>query len=419
MSKSHRLDQRELTALVKYSAISFIQTQRGDGESLITALRAASLRPWPDETGKTYSIRTLEDWWYTHRHGGFAALHPAHRSDRGFCRTLSAECAQWIIQQITQTPGIALKVQYSRWLKEGRCLPSLTTVYRFLRREGYDGAALRRGRLEHGPTKAFEAPFVNDLWMVDFSPGPVLRSGSALIKTQLCVVLDDHSRLITYAAYYPAADTNAFHQSLKEAVLRRGIPLKLYTDNGKPFVNAHSRIICANLGIRLLHAKPYAAWSKGKIERLFLTIQQGFESVLRLPGMRLEAVELLNSNLAHWIECEYHDRVHSSTGMKPCERFAAGLQRGNARTLDPAIDLEALFYTRATRTVRKDGTVRLAGKLYEVDLSLRGLQVELRFDPYKLKRIEVYHRGRQSGLARKVDLHLNSQLGGGRDYERR
>jgi len=32
-------------------------------------------------------------------------------------------------------------------------------------------------------------------------------------------------------------------------------------DQGRPFVNHHARIVCANLGIRLLHAKPDHAWS--------------------------------------------------------------------------------------------------------------------------------------------------------------
>jgi len=38
--------------------------------------------------------------------------------------------------------------------------------------------------------------------------------------------------------------------------------------------------VCANFGIRLIHAKPYAAWSKGKIERFFLTVQSDFEQRL-------------------------------------------------------------------------------------------------------------------------------------------
>jgi hypothetical protein len=41
--------------------------------------------------------------------------------------------------------------------------------------------------------------------------------------------------------------------------------------------------------------------------------------------------------------------------------------------LDSGLDLEALFFTRISRTVLKDGTVRIEGKLYELDLSLRAL----------------------------------------------
>jgi Mu transposase, C-terminal len=100
--------------------------------------------------------------------------------------------------------------------------------------------------------------------------------------------------------------------------------------------------------------------------------------------------------------------------MSPALRFAQAA--GTLRQLDGGLDLEALFFTRITRTVRKDGTVRIEGKLYEVDLSLRALQVELRFDPFSMKRIEVYDRA--CGLARLANLHLNSQLEGSRHYDR-
>jgi hypothetical protein len=39
--------------------------------------------------------------------------------------------------------------------------------------------------------------------------------------------------------------TASFLDCLKQAVLRRGLPLKLYTDQGKPFVGTHARIVCA------------------------------------------------------------------------------------------------------------------------------------------------------------------------------
>jgi transposase InsO family protein len=265
---------------------------------------------------------------------------------------LPIEVGQWLLSQVSQYPEIPLKVLYERWTVSGQQLPSLRTLYRFLRSKGYDAASLRRGRLETGPSKAFEAPFVNDLWMTDFSPGPKLNIDGKVLTTHLCLILDDHSRLITSGAYYLTADSFAFHQTLKQAVQRRGIPYKLYTDHGKPFTSKHTQIICANLGIRLLHARPYAAWSKGKVERCFYTLQQGFESTLKLPDNRAQSLEELNTKLSHWIQTVYHLRPHSSTGISPQFRFAHAA--GTLRHLDAGLELEPLFFTRIDRTVRKN-----------------------------------------------------------------
>jgi uncharacterized cysteine cluster protein YcgN (CxxCxxCC family) len=270
--------------------------------------------------------------------------------------------------------------------------------------------------LETGPTKAFEAPFVNDLWMVDFSPGPVIVEAGKRLGTQLCVLIDDCSRVIPFAAYYPAADTEAFHHALKEAVLRRGLPRKLYTDQGKPFVCGHTAVVCAQLGVRLLHCKPYHCWSKGKVERVIQTLQQGFESTLRLPGQAAHSLEELNRKLSAWIQTVYHQRVHSSTGASPEARYQ--LAAKSLRQLEPGSDIDTLFYTRLERTVRKNGTVRLDGELYEVPLSLRALKIQLRLDPWKRTRIEVWYQGKFIELARKAPLQLNAENGGAQAYDR-
>ena len=280
-----------------------------------------------------------------------------------------------------------------------------------------DRATLRAGRLEHGPTKAFEAAAVNDLWMVDFSPGPALRSveGKAA-TTQLCVLIDDHSRLLPFAAYYPNANTEAFHHALKEAVLRRGLPRKLYTDQGKPFINTHTRIVCAQLGIRLLHARPYHSWSKGKVERVIFSIQQGFESTLRLEGNQACDLEDLNAKFSRWVQTLYHQRMHSSTRQSPEWRFQQAAK--SLRYLEDQGDIDRLFYTHLERSVRKNGTVRLDGHLYEVPLHLRALKVQLRLDPFTRKRIEVWYQNKFVGLARKAPLHLNGENGGEQAYDR-
>ena len=43
-----------------------------------------------------------------------------------------------------------------------------------------------------------------------------------------------------------------------QAFACRGLPEKLYTDQGKIFTCSHLRVVCANLRIHLLHARPYA-----------------------------------------------------------------------------------------------------------------------------------------------------------------
>jgi hypothetical protein len=68
--------------------------------------------------------------------------------------------------------------------------------------------------------------------------------------------------------------------------------------------------------------------------------------------------------------------------------------------------------------VRKNGTVRLDRELYEVPLSLRALKVQLRLDPWRRTRIEVWYQNQFKGLARKAPLHLNAETGGSEAYER-
>ncbi len=406
----------QTTALTRFRALNFVEDQLRHGDRLAQALRAASLLPWPDENGDYYALRTLEDWWYAYKKKGFDALVPAVRCDHGQNRVLNQDTAAWIIEQVTQNSNIPVKVLYSHWQQQGKHLPSVSVIYRYLRRQGLDRASLRAGRLESGPTKAFETPHVNDLWMVDFSPGPTLRVNDKGVLTHLCVLIDDHSRLLPFAAYYLHADTEAFHHALKEAVLRRGLPRKLYTDQGKPFVNAHTRIVCAQLGIRLLHCKPYHSWSKGKIERVIFSLQQGFESTLRLEANHAQDLEALNTKLSGWIQSVYHQRIHSSTNESPEVRFQRAAK--TLRYLPADQDIERLFYIHLHRTVRKNGTVRLEGQLYEVPLNLRALKIQLRLDPFTRVRIEVWYQNKFMGLARKANLNLNSEIGGEQAYDR-
>lgn len=409
MKNDSLIEPTEKTALRRYSLVTELKNFVDQGLPLAQALDLVALHTQNQPDGPV-AIRTLEDWWYAHHKGGFNALKPKIRADRGSCRKLSPEQRQRILDAVTRQPGIPIKVHYRQWKKDDATLPSLSTIHRFLWRHDLNQKQ-RRSRLRQqigGPTKAWEKASVNELWMTDFSPGPwlTLPGQSKAKSTQLCVMLDDHSRLVTCARYDWCADTRAFHALFKEALRRRGVPRAVYADNGGPFVNDHTRVVCAQLGVRLLHTRPYHAWSKGKIERFFHTLQTDFESSLQLPGQAPADLDELNQRLATWL-AQYHSRIHSTTGQSPQQRFAA--QAHLVHGLDPKLELDRVFYCQQTRLVRKDATFRLDNDWYEVSLALRGMVVRLRFDPWQRERIEVDYRGQSFGLARKVNRHLNGQ----------
>ena len=145
---------------------------------------------------------------------------------------------------------------------------SMSTLYRTLAREGLDRRSLRAGSaVLKGPTKAFEFSWANQVWMTDgrWGPSVPVEPGGKPVRTHLLALIDDCSRLCPHGQYYPAERMECFLNLFKQALQARGIPEKLYTDNGSLFVSEHLRSVCANLGIRLIHAKPYAAWSKGYV----------------------------------------------------------------------------------------------------------------------------------------------------------
>src|SRR5690242_5598486 len=65
---------------------------------------------------------------------------------------------------------------------------------------------------------------------------------------------------------YLTADSYAFHHTLKQAVQRRGVPCKLYTDQGKPFTNKHTATVQSAL-LRFLRNEHLtrSTWWQGRL----------------------------------------------------------------------------------------------------------------------------------------------------------
>ncbi len=250
----------EHLALIRHSAVSWIEQSLNQGKTLGRALALAAELDWD---GRHYSPRTLEDWFYAWRAQGFGALERQSRRDKGLCRAISPQTAEAIVKLRLQQPSLPISVLVRQLEQSGVLEPgtfSLSSVYRLLISQGLDRPRLMAQ--SSGPTKAFETELANALWMSDVMDGPTLRVGDRPVHTFLFAVLDDCSRLIPHAQYYEHEKLRCLLDCLKQAFASRGLPEKLYTDQGKIFTCAHLQVICANLKIKLTHARPYAAWSK-------------------------------------------------------------------------------------------------------------------------------------------------------------
>ncbi|CAO0823663.1 transposase [Desulfarculales bacterium] len=102
-------------------------------------------------------------------------------------------------------------------------------------------------------------------------------------------------------------------RALCQALLRRGLPRKLYLDNGPAFRFHHLEEITASLGIALVFSPPYVPQGKGKIEGLFRTVRSQL-----LPGLKGDTLRDINEALECWIRDVYHQRKHLGTGQAPC-----------------------------------------------------------------------------------------------------
>lgn len=406
------------TELARYDAVRWIEEAVKSGLPLYRAIQNAAVRPW---SGKTYSVPTLERWYYAYREGGFDALKLQVRADKGTAKALSPEAVEALVKVRKEHPELNITSLVRQMETTGVITPgsvSISTIYRHFARLGLDKRTMKalQNLVTSGPTKAFEFAFSNQLWMTDAMTGPALRNGKDPVqKTCLLAFIDDCSRVCPHGQYYPAERLEYFLDCFKQALRSRGVPEKLYTDNGKIFTSRHVQTICAALSIGLIHAKPYHAWSKGKIERWFLTVQTDFEQ--RLVFDPVTRIEDLNSRFWQWLNAEYHQRKHGALdGQDPADRFRE--RAGRLKCIDDDVDLDGLFLARTTRRVRLDATISLDGKTFEVPVALRGRDVEVRYDPFAFVRVEIWLDDQFIGKAMLCDKYLNSRTFDKENYEK-
>jgi putative transposase len=365
-------------------------------------------------------VRTAERWLARYRQAGLVGLIRSTRRDAD-ARRLPADLVALIEGLGLKKPrasAAAIHRRVSDIAKaQGWRRPSYSTVYAILAALdpammtlAHEGATAFRDRYELIHRHRAAAP--NALWQADHTLLDllILDEAGKPVRPWLTTVVDDHSRAVAGTmVFLGAPSTLQTSLALRQAIWHKadpswpvcGIPDVLYVDHGSDFTSHHLDQVAASLRFRLVYSAVARPQGRGKIERLFGTLNA--ELLPELPGHlihgkpatvpRLSLAEL-DRAITTYITGTYHVRVHSETHATPLDAW-----RGTGflpRLPDSLEDLDLLLVLHAKpRVVRRDG-IRFQGLRYShaTLAAYVGAAVTIRYDPRDLSEIRVFHHER-------------------------
>ena len=186
----------------------------------------------------------------------------------------------------------------------------------------------------------------------------------------LMAYIDDASSRV-WARFYEYEGTIPAMDSFERYVRRYGVPHSVYTDKhttyralGEPTVaqqlagekpQSQFERALAELGVTVIHA--HSPQAKGRVERLFKTLQDRLVKDLRLAG--LATIEAANQFVETWLP-----RYNRRFAVPPAQ--AADLHRPSPT----ARELDRMLCLKMTRVVRRDWTVAHHGQLFQIETQI-------------------------------------------------
>lgn len=353
----------------------------------------------------TFNPRTFKKWLHIFRKFGYEGLKPSRRIDRGKSRKISYSTQESIVKLCEDYDFKTISNLYRHLIAENIIESdnfTEVTLRNFLRTND-----IRFESQDPTPRKAFEVPHINILWTADFMHGPYAQHGKKKLKTYLCAIIDDYSRLITGARFFLAEHSLSLQKTLKQAVLTYGVPQRFYCDNGKVFSSGYIHMVCAKLGTALIHSKPYDSPSRGKIERFFRTVRDMF-----IPNLYINAqsftIESLNDRLRQWLLDDYNNNTHRGINDTPMDRYLADIPNVSIKTIIPS-EADNYFHHTVFRTVKNDSTVTINNILYEVPSKYIRKKIEIRFPLDNPEDLRLFENNTQCAALTRLDKHYNSE----------
>ncbi len=245
--------KRDRWAPLRFSIIGPLLAAPPAPRALLAALQGLAARPWRHpllDLEVHFGVSTLQRWYYAARSTAdpVAALRNRLRTDVGRFPSLSPQAIEVLTVQYREHPGWTMQLHLDNLrvalAASAAPLPSYPTLRRYLLAHGMrrqrplkratDGALAARERLEQREVRSYEIEHVGGLWHLDFHhcSRKVLSRAGAWIKPLLLGVIDDRSRLVCHLQWYRDATTGSLVHGFAQALMKRGLPRALMTDNG-------------------------------------------------------------------------------------------------------------------------------------------------------------------------------------------
>ena len=185
----------------------------------------------------------------------------------------------------------------------------------------------------------------------------------------LMAYIDDATSSV-YGRFYDYEGTIPAMDSFGRYITRYGLPMSVYLDKHTTYKSWARRDECqkplsqfgralAELGVRMRHA--HSPQAKGRIERLFQTLQDRLVKEMRLRN--IHTVPEANRFLASYLPV-YNRRF--SVPPKDTENVH--------RTLCE-VDLDTILCIKTERTLKNDHTIQYRGTLYQIEDRIRAKKV--------------------------------------------
>lgn len=142
---------------------------------------------------------------------------------------------------------------------------------------------------------------------------------------------------------------------------------------------------------------------KGKCEKYWDTVQKSFYTEVIADGS-ISDIDHLNSLFFSWLQLEYQDKIHSQINMTPSQKWDLSIKEGRKLRFINPLEIDDIFLHREKRVINSYGVINFQSNTYEGPGSLVGYSVEVRYDPFDLSVLKVYHNDKFMGFAKTIDI---------------